>query len=296
MKREPEAVGARMPAAPAAARASSANGSAFSAELLPIQKIAPCGWPGLKPRKLPRPPPPPPTSAATATTTASANPPPKSASATQPAAKSAAASWPPRHSPHGIVSIASRIRSMFTPAIGLTWPDCPADGHRIAAEVGVARNRRQRRAAAPAAPVASPCRAASALIRLKFSAPLPASCWIAAAARLLLDCCLLLLLRAAREASINEKFTVWSWLAAFSTASCDPAANAANCVRITYRPFCGIVIDHAPVMSVVVEYFLPVRVFCAVTVTPGSGMFPLFTTPCSLPPAISRSGSLGVAP
>jgi hypothetical protein len=36
---------------------------------------------------------------------------------------------------------------------------------------------------------------------------------------------------------------------------------------------------------VVVEYFFPVKVFWAVTVTPGSGMFPLFTTPCSLPPA-----------
>ena len=40
--------------------AAQANGSALSAELLPIQKMAPCGWPGLKPRKLPRPPPPPP--------------------------------------------------------------------------------------------------------------------------------------------------------------------------------------------------------------------------------------------
>src|SRR5271165_4263721 len=34
------------------------NGSALSAELLPIQKIAPCGWPGLKLRKFIRPPPP----------------------------------------------------------------------------------------------------------------------------------------------------------------------------------------------------------------------------------------------
>jgi hypothetical protein len=30
---------------------------------------------------------------------------------------------------------------------------------------------------------------------------------------------------------------------------------------------------------------LLVSVFCAVTVTPGKGMFPLFTVPCSLPPA-----------
>jgi len=38
-------------------------------------------------------------------------------------------------------------------------------------------------------------------------------------------------------------------------------------------------------MSVVLEYLFPVRVFCAVTATPGRGMLPLFTTPWSLPPA-----------
>src|ERR1019366_2742026 len=51
-----------------------------------------------------------------------------------------------------------------------------------------------------------------------------------------------------------------------------------------------MVIDHAPVMSVVVEYRLPVRVFCAVTVTPGSGVLPLFTAPCSLPPVTVSAG------
>jgi hypothetical protein len=40
-------------------------------------------------------------------------------------------------------------------------------------------------------------------------------------------------------------------------------------------------------MSVVVEYFFPVSVFWAVTVTPGRGTFPLLTTPCSLPPAVT---------
>jgi hypothetical protein len=40
-------------------------------------------------------------------------------------------------------------------------------------------------------------------------------------------------------------------------------------------------------MSVVVENFFPVRVFWAVTVTPGSGMLPLLTAPCSLPPVTS---------
>ena len=44
-------------------------------------------------------------------------------------------------------------------------------------------------------------------------------------------------------------------------------------------------IDQEPRMSVVVEYRLPVSVFCAVTVTPGKGMAPLLTTPCNLPPA-----------
>ncbi len=40
---------------------------------------------------------------------------------------------------------------------------------------------------------------------------------------------------------------------------------------------------------------MPVRVFCAVTVTPGSGMLPLFTTPCNLPPAIASAGFDGLA-
>ena len=48
--------------------------------------------------------------------------------------------------------------------------------------------------------------------------------------------------------------------------------------------------DHAPVTSVVVEYFLPVSVFCAVTVTPGSGMLPLLTAPCKRPPAMAWTG------
>src|SRR5450631_1225330 len=46
-----------------------------------------------------------------------------------------------------------------------------------------------------------------------------------------------------------------------------------------------MVMDHAPVMSDVVEYRLPEREFCAVTVTPGKGVVPLFTWPWSFPPA-----------
>src|SRR5580704_1280350 len=52
--------------------------------------------------------------------------------------------------------------------------------------------------------------------------------------------------------------------------------------------------DQAPVTSVVVEYRLPVSVFCAVTVTPGSEMLPLFTAPCSLPPATAPAATESV--
>jgi hypothetical protein len=47
-------------------------------------------------------------------------------------------------------------------------------------------------------------------------------------------------------------------------------------------------------MSDVVENFFPVRVFCAVTVTPGNGMLPLLTAPCSLPP-VRVDGACGEA-
>jgi hypothetical protein len=48
-------------------------------------------------------------------------------------------------------------------------------------------------------------------------------------------------------------------------------------------------------MSVVVEKRLPVSVFWAVTVTPGSGTAPLLTTPCSLPPDGAVAGELCAA-
>ena len=69
------------------------KGSAFSAELLPIQKIAPCGCPGLKPRKFPRPPPNPPPPPPPP------NPPPPNPPARPPPAKSAAP--PPKSPPPG---------------------------------------------------------------------------------------------------------------------------------------------------------------------------------------------------
>ena len=46
-------------------------------------------------------------------------------------------------------------------------------------------------------------------------------------------------------------------------------------------------------MSVIVEKRLPVSVFCAVTVTPGRGVLPLLTTPCSLPPVIVSPEAAG---
>src|SRR5215469_9941732 len=54
-----------------------------------------------------------------------------------------------------------------------------------------------------------------------------------------------------------------------------------------------MVIDQAPAMSVVVIKRLPVSVFCAVIVTPGRERLPLFTTPCSFPPAASADGDAG---
>lgn len=43
---------------------------------------------------------------------------------------------------------------------------------------------------------------------------------------------------------------------------------------------------NAPVMSVVVVYFLPVRVLVAVTLTPGKGVPPAFTLPRMVPPVM----------
>src|SRR5947209_2867158 len=53
--------------------------------------------------------------------------------------------------------------------------------------------------------------------------------------------------------------------------------------------------DQAPVMSVVVTKRLPESVFWAVTVTPGSGMFPLLTRPWRLPPVTAAVVSGGLA-
>jgi hypothetical protein len=53
-------------------------------------------------------------------------------------------------------------------------------------------------------------------------------------------------------------------------------------------------IVNQPFTSVVVAYFFPVKVFVAVTPTPGSGIAPAFTVPEIVPPVASIAGT-GVA-
>jgi hypothetical protein len=52
-----------------------------------------------------------------------------------------------------------------------------------------------------------------------------------------------------------------------------------------------MVMDHAPLMSVVVAKLLPVRLFLAVTATPGSGILPEVMTPWRVPPVIVAAGA-----
>jgi hypothetical protein len=161
----------RRPAAAATGRAR-LNGSALSAELLPIQKMAPCGWPGLKPRKLPRPPPPPPKPPARQTTAAEAASTAEAAAAAEVSSARPAALRAQRL--HRIADAVHIQAGQRTHRSRLA-----ADGHRIAAEVGVAGNRGQRRARRAGWPAWLSVSAASALIRLRFCAPFAASCRIA---------------------------------------------------------------------------------------------------------------------
>src|SRR4051794_3962760 len=50
-----------------------------------------------------------------------------------------------------------------------------------------------------------------------------------------------------------------------------------------------------PFTSVVVAYFFPVKVFVAVTATPGRGTAPAFTVPLMVPPFASAVGAGAVA-
>ncbi len=65
----------------------------------------------------------------------------------------------------------------------------------------------------------------------------------------------------------------------FSTPSCLTAANPMNSMRTTYRPRGNPLNTNAPFVAETVEYFFPVRVFAAVTVTPGNNVLPFFTVP-----------------
>ncbi len=164
------------------------NGSAFNAELLPVQKIAPCGCPGLNPRKFPRPPPKPPGPPTPGPNPPPPKPPPNPPPPNPPPPNPTAPGAPPNNPPAcppGIapcaraVSIASRIRSISNPAIGLPDP-LPGNRYRISSKIAIARDRRQ---PAPDPALDDPaCTSASlpmALIKLRLCAPLPASCRIA---------------------------------------------------------------------------------------------------------------------
>jgi hypothetical protein len=49
-----------------------------------------------------------------------------------------------------------------------------------------------------------------------------------------------------------------------------------------------------PFISVVVAYFFPVKVFVAVTLTPGNGTGPAFTVPAMVPPLASPGADAAV--
>ena len=212
------------------------NGSAFSAEFEPVQKMAPWGWLGLKPRKLPRPPLPPAEPAPPKPPAANPPPPPK-----PPPPPNNPPPCPSGISPWArAVSTASRMRSISRPASGLTCPVCPLMATESALKSELAATGGS---AAPLAVGVAACvsvSAARALTRLRLCAPLPASCWMACAATALSPASLPAPSRAccccwmrAREASIRSKLTVCSRLAAFSSASPEPVAKAANWVRTT---------------------------------------------------------------
>ncbi len=121
---------------------------------------------------------------------------------------------------------------MSTPASGLTEPACPliaTDSSLkppLLAAVG---------SAAPLAPAAPDCVSVSlpiAFSRFRLCVPFAAS-WRTACAICVCWFCSCCCAAAAREASSSSKFTIWSRLDAFSTASCAPGAKAANSVRIT---------------------------------------------------------------
>ena len=93
------------------------------------------------------------------------------------------------------------------------------------------------------------------------------------AARLPFDC------SCCREAKISSASTFADGFSGLNTTSCVNVANPMNSTRTTYLP--RVMPDNAnfPSEFVATEYFFPVRVFTAVTLTPGSGVFPLRAEP-----------------
>src|SRR5690348_4528993 len=100
--------------------------------------------------------------------------------------------------------------------------------------------------------------------------PRPAA---ASAAKALLDC------SCRRDASISSASTFGAGFSGFNTTSCVNAANPMNSMRTTYLPRASPERLNLPSEFVAATYFFPVRVFAAVTVTPGSGVLPLFADP-----------------
>ncbi len=222
------------------------KGSAFSAELLPVQKIAPCGCPGLKPRKFPRPPPNPPRDRPGLLH--QIPPPPKTSAAKQPA--------PPLKFPPFCarsVSTASRSRSISTPASGLTAPACPLIATDSSLKPLLPARRGQRRAARARrtrlrvrvrSKRAGQIQTLRAITPQAGESPAPPASTVSAPVAPAAA-------RAKPTSTQNSPSHRGSPHSAPPLAA--PCAKAANCVRITYRPFCGIVSVHTPAMSDVVE-------------------------------------------
>src|SRR6267154_6332259 len=93
-----------------------------------------------------------------------------------------------------------------------------------------------------------------------------------------------------REARISSASTFADGFSGFSTTSCVNAANPMNSARTTYLPRVTPVKLNLPSEFVATEYFFPVKVLPAVTVTPGNGVLPLCAEPL-----ISYVGGAGEA-
>jgi hypothetical protein len=194
---------------------SRANGCALKIEFVPFHAMEPCGWPGLKLRKFPRPPPPPPPlpPPPPPKPPPPPNPPPPKAPPKPPPPPPKRPPWPasppcPFRPPcTWMVWIASRIRSRSIPASALTCPACPviATDSSLKSELPAIEGRAA--PLAPAVPAPVSVSAVSVFSKLRFSGELPASWRTAAATSLCWPACCWSS-AACREARINSKLTV----------------------------------------------------------------------------------------